>query len=275
MTPDTWLPICTVVTAERVPVAVTVMMIVPRSAFSVRYCGVLDPAPLQARDPIRRRTKLERLNLKKTPFQYDDHSATVEGKLVGHMPLAVGRLYVSPLTANGEPPTSLLLPRPMALSTKDPPPAAAAPRPAQPRANDGQPGFDGTFFGPKASIEGTVTGSEPVIIEGQVKGTINLTGELRIGMQARVEAKVHARNVIIEGKVNGDISADDRVELVASASVDGNIKAPKIIVAEGARFRGNVDMGSAKPTTTEALVKRGIAGLFGYPVATELRDDTA
>jgi cytoskeletal protein CcmA (bactofilin family) len=34
---------------------------------------------------------------------------------------------------------------------------------------------------------------------------------------------------------------------VASATVDGNIKAPKIIVAEGAKFRGNVDMGSTKP----------------------------
>jgi cytoskeletal protein CcmA (bactofilin family) len=144
----------------------------------------------------------------------------------------------------------------MALFTKDNPPAVT-PRSIPPRANDAQPTFDGTFFGPKSSIEGTVSGSEPVMIEGHVKGTINLSGELRIGTQARVEAKVHARNVTIEGKVNGDISADERVELVASASVDGNIKAPKIIVAEGARFRGNVDMGSAKPAThTEALVKK-------------------
>ena len=143
----------------------------------------------------------------------------------------------------------------MALFTKETPPATASPRPAPPRTGEGQPAFDGTYFGPKASIEGTVTGSEPVMIEGHVKGTIHLTGELRIGTQARVEAKVHARNVTIEGKVNGDISADERVELVASASVDGNIKAPKIVVAEGARFRGNVDMGSAKPNS-EALVKK-------------------
>ena len=47
--------------------------------------------------------------------------------------------------------------------------------------------------------------------------------------------------------MNGDISADDRVELVASANVEGNIKAPKIVVAEGAKFRGNVDMGSRVP----------------------------
>ncbi len=130
----------------------------------------------------------------------------------------------------------------MALFTKE----TAAPRP-QPRPNDSQPGFEGTFFGPNVTIEGTVTGSEPVLIEGQLKGAIQLTGDLRIGTQARVEAKVHARNVTVEGKVNGDVSADERVELIASASVDGNIKAPKIIVAEGARFRGNVDMGAAKP----------------------------
>ncbi len=135
----------------------------------------------------------------------------------------------------------------MALFTRETP----APRP-QPRANDAQPAFEGTFFGPNVTIEGTVTGSEPVMIEGHVKGTINLTGDLRIGTQARVEAKVHARNVTVEGRLNGDVSADERVELIASATVDGNIKAPKIIVAEGARFRGNVDMGSAKPTLQDA-----------------------
>ena len=130
----------------------------------------------------------------------------------------------------------------MALFTKDPPP----PRP-QPRQSDGQSPFEGTFFGPNVVIEGTVSGTEAVLIEGTVKGQIHLQSDLRVGTKARVEATVHARNVTIEGKVNGDVSADDRVELIAGAAVDGNIKAPKIIVAEGARFRGNVDMGSAKP----------------------------
>ena len=139
----------------------------------------------------------------------------------------------------------------MALFTKETP-ATAPPRP-QLRANDGQPvAFDGTFLGPKITIDGTVTGSEPVLIEGHVKGAINLSGDLRIGTQARVEAKVHARNVSVEGRLNGDVSADDRVELVAGSTVDGNIKAPKLVVAEGARFRGNVDMGAAKPESASA-----------------------
>ena len=129
----------------------------------------------------------------------------------------------------------------MALFSKEPAPPQPQTRPTVPV----QPG--GTFFGPNVTVEGTITGSEPVLIEGTVRGKINLTSDLQIGTKARVEASVHARNVTIEGKLNGDVSADDRVELVASATVDGNIKAPKIVVAEGAKFRGSVDMGSKVP----------------------------
>jgi cytoskeletal protein CcmA (bactofilin family) len=136
----------------------------------------------------------------------------------------------------------------MALfSTKEPTP--------QPRGLDTQPSSGGgTFIGPNVTIDGTVSGSEPVLIEGTVRGKINLSGELRIGTKGRVEATVHAKNVTIEGKLTGDVSADDKVELIASATVDGNIKAPKIVVAEGARFRGSVDMGSAKPAAAKSEV---------------------
>jgi len=109
------------------------------------------------------------------------------------------------------------------------------------------PAVNGTFLGPSVKIEGTITGTGLVTIEGVVTGNINLGGDLLIGTKARVEATVHARNVTIEGNLSGDVSADDRVELVASATVDGNIRAPKIVVAEGAKFRGSVDMGSTKP----------------------------
>lgn len=130
----------------------------------------------------------------------------------------------------------------MALFSKDP-----APTTTPVRRDTPQPASGTTYIGANIVIEGTLSGSEPIVIEGTVRGIVNLTGDLRVGTNARVEATVHARNVIIEGKLTGDVSADDRVELVATASVDGNIKAPKIVVAEGAKFRGSVDMGSARP----------------------------
>lgn len=138
----------------------------------------------------------------------------------------------------------------MALFSKEPTPA---PR-ADTRANAPMaPG--GTFIGANISVEGTIAGTEPVTIEGSVLGTINLQSDLRVGTKARVEAKVHARNVTVEGRVTGDISADDRVELIASANVEGNIKAPKIVVAEGAKFRGSVDMGSRAPKEDQGAAK--------------------
>lgn len=134
----------------------------------------------------------------------------------------------------------------MALFSKNP-----APAPAPPRRETPQPSAGTTFIGPNVTLEGTISGSEPVVVEGTVRGNVNLAGDLRIGTSARIEATVHARTVVIEGKLTGDVSADERVELVASATVDGNIKAPRIVVAEGAKFRGNVDMGSARPREGE------------------------
>ena len=130
----------------------------------------------------------------------------------------------------------------MALFSKDPTPAS---RP-ETRATTPPPA-GGTFIGANITVEGTFSGTEPITIEGSVRGKINLQSDLRVGTKARIDATVHARNVVVEGRVNGDISADDRVELVATANVEGNIKAPKIVVAEGAKFRGNVDMGSRAP----------------------------
>ena len=135
----------------------------------------------------------------------------------------------------------------MALFSKEP-----APQQPQPRRDTPVPTAGATFIGPNVTIEGTLSGSEPVVIEGSVRGNVNISADLRVGTKARVEATVHARNVVVEGKLNGDISADERVELVASAAVDGNIKAPKIVVAEGAKFRGSVDMGSARPREEDA-----------------------
>jgi len=135
----------------------------------------------------------------------------------------------------------------MALFSKD---VAAPPKPVG--RIDLPTGPGGTVIGPNITIDGTITGSEPMLVEGTIRGKVNLSTDLRIGTKARVEATVHARNVLIEGKLTGDVSADERVELVASATVDGNIKAPKIVVAEGAKFRGSVDMGSRVPHEGES-----------------------
>ena len=132
----------------------------------------------------------------------------------------------------------------MALFGKDQTPSQPASSTA--RGGDVASRTGGSFIGPNLVFDGTLTGNEDVLVEGSVRGKVNLESNLRVGKNARVEASVHAKTVTVEGVLIGDISADAKVELIATARVDGNIKAPKIIVAEGAKFKGAVDMGSVE-----------------------------
>lgn len=130
---------------------------------------------------------------------------------------------------------------PMALFSKETPP------PKNNITKTEAPGPGVAFLGPNIVLDGNLTGNEDFLIEGKVKGKVSLDSDLRIGANARVDATVHARNVTIEGTLIGDVSADNRVELINGSNVEGNIKAPKIVVSEGARFRGTVDMGNERP----------------------------
>ena len=125
----------------------------------------------------------------------------------------------------------------MSIFGKDPTPQKATPQRAETRQEKRV-----SYVGPDLLFDGKLTGGEAVVVEGEVRGEIDLGSSLRVGPQACVKARVHARSVTVEGRLEGDISAEERVELVASASVTGNIRSPRITVAEGARFQGSVDM---------------------------------
>ena len=100
------------------------------------------------------------------------------------------------------------------------------------------------MIGPHVRIQGELSAEEDIAVEGRVEGKISVTQSLKIGPGAQVNAEVKAQSVIIAGKVIGNVTATERVELLPSGALEGNIRAPKIVIAEGAQFRGSVDMGS-------------------------------
>jgi cytoskeletal protein CcmA (bactofilin family) len=73
---------------------------------------------------------------------------------------------------------------------------------------------------------------------------------LTIGPNGRITAEVFAKSVVILGAVVGNVTATEKVNIRESGSVDGDITAPRVAIAEGAHFRGNVDMSTKKPTST-------------------------
>jgi cytoskeletal protein CcmA (bactofilin family) len=98
-------------------------------------------------------------------------------------------------------------------------------------------------IGKSVQIRGEVKGSEDLLVDGLVEGTITLTeSRLTIGPNAKVQANVSARDVVILGTLKGDIHASGRVELRAGANVVGDVKAARLSIEENAFFSGKVDL---------------------------------
>ena len=115
---------------------------------------------------------------------------------------------------------------------------AAPPRPA-PSSTGGQP----AYIGKSISIEGTITGSDDLVIEGRVKGSIKLSDNmLTIGSNGVVEADVEAKEIRVQGKLNGATKARDRIEIGKTGSVEGEVTTSRIAVEDGAVFRGSVNI---------------------------------
>ena len=128
-------------------------------------------------------------------------------------------------------------------------PAGAAPMANEPRA---QLGRDMVNIGKSVVIKGELSGSEDLTIEGHVEGRIDLKGNvLTIGPNGKIKAEVFAKAVVVLGEVTGNVTASEKVDIRDNGSVDGDIASPRVAIAEGAHFRGSVDMqragGGAKP----------------------------
>jgi cytoskeletal protein CcmA (bactofilin family) len=101
-------------------------------------------------------------------------------------------------------------------------------------------------IGQSIFISGELSGNEDLTIEGRVEGRIELREHnLVIGPKGQIKAELHAKTVTVHGEVVGNIRGGDRVEISASGTVRGDITAPRIVIADGARFKGSVDMEKA------------------------------
>jgi cytoskeletal protein CcmA (bactofilin family) len=98
-------------------------------------------------------------------------------------------------------------------------------------------------IGKSVVIKGELNGSEDLTIEGHVEGTIQLKDNvLTIGPNGKIKAQIFAKAVIVLGEVTGNVTASEKVDIRDNGSVDGDLISPRVAIAEGAHFRGSVDM---------------------------------
>jgi cytoskeletal protein CcmA (bactofilin family) len=106
-------------------------------------------------------------------------------------------------------------------------------------------------IGATVKIKGEVVSDEDIAVEGLIEGSIVLkNNELLVGSSGRVHADVVAKSVKVDGELHGDVETSERIVITANGSMRGNIKSPRVILEDGAKFKGSIDMDEAAPAKT-------------------------
>ncbi len=118
-----------------------------------------------------------------------------------------------------------------------------------------------TRIGPTIAVNGEITSDEDLIIDGRVSGSVLARDAVVVvGESGHVEADVRSPRIQVLGTVNGSLGASERIELAASARVSGSLSANRVVIADGARFDGSVDMDRRTIAAKVAQYKEGSAG---------------
>ncbi len=98
------------------------------------------------------------------------------------------------------------------------------------------------IIGKGIQIRGNLSGSGDLIIEGRVEGHVTLQDHITVEDSGTVVADIKTQELTVNGKMSGNVEASQRVSISSSALVIGDIQAPRLVIEDGARFRGTIEM---------------------------------
>src|SRR3954467_1537315 len=105
-------------------------------------------------------------------------------------------------------------------------------------------------------IEGKITFSGTVLLNGRVRGEVVSNDTLIIGEKGVIHATIRSGVVEVSGEVVGNISATERIELHPNCRVYGDIEAPVVTIDEGALLEGQCRMTKLRPADIGAQPQR-------------------
>jgi len=109
-----------------------------------------------------------------------------------------------------------------------------------------------SVFGAAIQLEGIIRGEDDVLLNGKIKGRIELPGNtVTIGVEGFLEGDIFAQVVVVEGAVKGNIRASERVIFHSTAQLVGNVSSDRMSIEEGARINGSIDMAPTKESRKE------------------------
>jgi cytoskeletal protein CcmA (bactofilin family) len=100
-----------------------------------------------------------------------------------------------------------------------------------------------SLIGKSLIIRGEITGMEPIHIEGQVEGSIDLPGQrVTVGRNGQTGALLIASEIVVLGQVRGNCQASDHLDIRSEGSMSGDAIVSRISIADGALVKGSIDV---------------------------------
>jgi cytoskeletal protein CcmA (bactofilin family) len=97
-----------------------------------------------------------------------------------------------------------------------------------------------SIIGAGSAVDGDIDVDGLLRIDGDLRGTLRVTGKVVIGASGRVEAPIRAKSAIIGGRVKGDVYVSERLRILSGGVVIGNVFAPRFEAEDGTVVHGDV-----------------------------------
>lgn len=91
-------------------------------------------------------------------------------------------------------------------------------------------------------VRGNLSGSGDLIVQGRMEGHIALQAHVTVEEGGIAVADVEAQDLTVHGQMNGNTDATGRISIASTAIYAGDLRAPRIVIQDGARFRGTIEM---------------------------------
>jgi len=97
-----------------------------------------------------------------------------------------------------------------------------------------------TTIGKSLILDGELQGKNGILVQGIVKGKIEIDNAITVEKGAVIKADIKAKDVQISGEVKGNIHASGNVHYMEDCTVVGNTTTARILIADGASIKGSV-----------------------------------
>jgi len=112
---------------------------------------------------------------------------------------------------------------------------------------------DITIISNGVKIEGKVTSTGSVRVDGSLKGDLNAKGNVTVGDQGNINGEIAANMVTIGGNVVGTVNAREKLVLEGKCVVKGDIITKVLVIEAGAKFDGKSNMGDVREMSSPTL----------------------